>query len=155
MSESLSSCHDYEDSDVSVSQDAMSQDEKAQNADREYFAYMLANYDAAQKINTYIGKSRDPFLKVDLINEKMTRGARSTRQAAGNWRLEMIVGPFVTKKESVYFRELWKQKSRGILSRLERGMNLAEIHKKTCWDASKGQDEEMVSSSEISDYDFI
>ena len=112
-----------------------------------FFAYMLANYDPSQKINTYIGKSRNPNKKVTLINQKKTKGSKSTRQAAGNWELQMIIGPFVEKQESINFREHWKQQSRGIKSRIQRGITLAKEYDKMCWDSRVIDDEGMDTQS--------
>jgi len=145
ISDSSISCQESD-----VSYDAMSEDDRAKNAETLYFAYMIANYVASQKINTYIGKSRDPFIKLDMINQKKAKGAKSTRQAAGHWNLEMIVGPFLRKDESAQFRELWKQKSRGIPSRRQRGKDLAGNYNKICWDASVLQGGEAAPPS---DYD--
>jgi hypothetical protein len=86
-----------------------------------------------QKINTYIDKSKNPFVSCESHNNKLSK-YKKTRPAAGNWDLKMIVGPF-SRSDSILFKNLWKSESRGIKSRLNRGIELAISHKKICWDS--------------------
>lgn len=111
-----------------------------------YFAYMMVNFKAEQKINTYIGKSRNPVEKVSEHNAKKTKGAKSTKQAAGSWKIYMIVGPFPTKSASSKFRDEWKANSRGIPSRAKRGENLAHENDMKVWDTRV--DDEAFKASE-------
>ena len=153
----------------------------------EYFCYMMVTFQHKEKINTYIGKSRNPIDKVKQHNHKKGRKSKhnnvnhndiSSNEASdsdddnnttttttkhinnsmpqihkediiqqnGNnitaaattttdkWQLEMIIGPVENKNKAIDFKNLWRQKSRGIQSRRTRGKTLASSNKKTTWD---------------------
>lgn len=91
-----------------------------------YWCYLMVNFQPEQKINTYIGKTKDPPKKVEEHNQRKAKGQKTTKAAAPYWSLEMIIGPFNDKGSAIEFRDKWKQKSRGIQSRRQRGLDLSD-----------------------------
>jgi hypothetical protein len=57
------------------------------------FLYLLSKEDES-KDNTYIGKTRNPLFRVQQQNRLRKGGAKSTRQAAPDLKLLMVIGPF-------------------------------------------------------------
>lgn len=116
----------------------MSEDEKAEMMsgpeEEIYFCYLAINFDQTQKINTHIGKSRNPAEKVDLLNEINRTSNRTSKKPKPIWYLSLIIGKFNSKNEAIEFAESWKQQSRGIVSRRKFGMKMATMFQKTCWD---------------------
>ena len=101
-----------------------------------HWAYMMVNYEHRQKINTFIGNSTQPACSVRLHNGGMAGGAKSTKAAAGSWKLQMIVGPLPDECYANKCASYWRH-SRGIPSRCERGKKIARILGLTCWDRNK------------------
>ena len=58
---------------------------------------------------------------------------------AGPWQVEMIIGPFHEWESAMEARDLWRQNSRGIISKKERGSNfIARSYPGVaCWDKRK------------------
>ena len=99
-----------------------------------FFSFMMVNFMANQKINTFIGECYDPFSKVVYHNEGRAGTSKTTRSAAPHWKLNMIIGEFRTEKEAQDFSKDWRVKSRGILSRRGRGKDLARTSNVLiCW----------------------
>jgi hypothetical protein len=98
-----------------------------------YFCWIMITTLENQKLNTFIDKSKNPFISCESHNNKSSK-CKKTKSAAGSWNLKMIIGPF-NRLESIEFKKLWKAESRGIKSRLNRGIELAVSHEKICWDA--------------------
>ncbi len=108
--------------------------EASEGRSEDRFCYMMVNFKAEQKINTYIGEGKDPYEDVLLHNSGRAKDSKSTRSAAPNWELNMIIGPFKNSGDACKFVEPWRVNSRGILSRRKRGMELARLQNLTCWD---------------------
>ncbi len=104
------------------------------NEERWWWCYMMVNFMPDQKINTFICESQHPNTTVDEHNHGNVKGSKSTKSAAGNWILDMIIGPFDTRQDSMEFAKTWRKNSRGIPSRKRRGRDLAKESNKTCWD---------------------
>ena len=99
-----------------------------------WFCFMMVNWQPEQKINTWIEETINPTLSLKLHNKKIAPKSKYTKSAAGFWKLEMIVGEFKDFESASKFVHGWKQQSRGIRSRRERGIDLANKNKLVCWD---------------------
>lgn len=95
---------------------------------------------ANQKTLTHIGKSRQPLRCVHLHNKKKVH-SKLTHGAAGLWSIELVIGPFDTKRETFPLRDLWKSKTRGPVTRREFGKWLAAQIGCKCYDAKHGMEE--------------
>ncbi len=92
----------------------------------------MANFDGSQKTLTHVGRSRNPIRKVHLHNTKSLQ-TKSTRAAAGLWKLELMCGPLKSRLDGMTVKNLWKR-SRGVKSRRQRGISLALEWGLKCWD---------------------
>ncbi len=88
-----------------------------------YYSYMIVNNEPAQKISTWIDECRDPALALEIHNKG---GFPSTKASAPHWKLKMVIGPFIIPSEASDFSVDWKSASRGIHSRVKRGISLAQ-----------------------------
>lgn len=89
-----------------------------------------------QKINTLIGTSQNPYHSWKHYNSSEYNN-KKTKFAIGKWKLSMIIGPFTTQTEADDFSDIWKRESRGKNPRLEKGIELAKLHEKQCFDKRK------------------
>ncbi len=99
-----------------------------------FFCFMMVNFIPNQKINTYIAETQNPYQSVILHNKGNAKCSKSTKSAAPNWELNMIIGPFNYIEEAFDFAKDWKSNSRGIPSRRKRGQDLAREKDLICWD---------------------
>jgi hypothetical protein len=80
--------------------------------------------------------SRDYDMEKNSFNKR--HGMKSEEKKQANlspcWQIEMIIGPFATKDESVQFKEEWKLRSRGIKPRRKKGEKLADEYGKIVYD---------------------
>lgn len=99
------------------------------------FSYLIINTDKmTNRVNTHIGKSTNPFIKVELHNACATKTSKKrTKSAAPAWKLVMIIGPFNNHGELDIFSGAWKKTTRGILSRYREGYHYARTFKKEIW----------------------
>ena len=124
------------------------------------YCYLCVNFDEEVKTNTHVGHSIYPREKVKLLNNY-----KDPTGATEHWTLAMIVGPFIDHRRAKIFRDLWKYKSRGHVSRLNRGLFLTrdfnrklrelgmtpdtdgwnKFHMK-CWDLRKDESMDTTSS---------
>jgi hypothetical protein len=87
-----------------------------------------------RRMFTHIGKSREPVRKVLRHNEGMvTSHKRSTRSSAPHWRLEEWVGPFATRRDARLFQTSWFRNTKGVKTRMERGIQLANEYNVICY----------------------
>lgn len=106
-----------------------------------FFSYLMINFSENQKINTHIGTSRNPPMKVEMFNKTNT-ARRKSKKVKPTWVLTMITGPFSSRKEAKEFTAEWKDSSRGIPSRRAMGKRMACNRGLTCWDQAKEEDKE-------------
>jgi len=109
-----------------------------------YFVYLMAasaslrlgddKNSKVRRMSTHIGKSREPVRKVLRHNEGLVNSyKRSTRSCAPNWRLEEWIGPFQTRHAAREFQKSWFKNTKGVKTRVERGVQLASEHKVICY----------------------
>jgi hypothetical protein len=92
--------------------------------------YLNIFYDI-KKINTHIGSSRNPDIKVSRKNKKKVSNKKSNKEKVDlitPWKIGMIIGPFKAKEISFEFKEAWRKGTRGINSRLGTGKELANFY---------------------------
>lgn len=98
--------------------------------------YMMVNFLHNQKINTWIDNSENPIDAVRKHNEKKINNAKSTKSAAPFWKLTLIIGPFFDDEERNELQKLWNTKSRGIIPRRNKGVELAKKNNKECFSSN-------------------
>lgn len=99
-----------------------------------WYCFMMVNWSAEQKINTWIEESIQPLLSLELHNGKKAFNSKYTQSAAGSWKIELIIGSFDNIDEAHRFVLDWKDQCRGVPSRRQKGIHLAQINKLICWD---------------------
>ena len=95
-----------------------------------WWCFLIVNGEVKTKINTFIHHS-DAHPAEELERHNAGR-IKSTRGAAGHWKLQMNVGPFPDEELAEGFSHLWK-KGRGIAGRIKRGCELSEKYDLTCF----------------------
>ncbi len=97
------------------------------------------NSHTAQKTLTHVGKSRQPIRCVDLHNKRLLP-SKLTQSAAGQWELELVVGPVGDRRQAASLKQLWCQSTRGPITRRQFGKFLANELGVPCYDRSLGQE---------------
>ena len=96
-----------------------------------YFSFLITNDSGSQKrVVAVVSHSKRPQEEIDLHN---TKKIKHTRSGAPNWKMTMLIGEFKVEEDSKKFSELWKTGTRGIPSKINRGMALAKEKKLTCY----------------------
>ncbi len=95
--------------------------------DKDWFCYLMKQLGGPCKNEANIKVATEAFTdvyrhNVGEINDKSTKPAR------GLWQVEMIIGPFGNENAASVFRREWMEESRGIESRRQRGIKLAESY---------------------------
>lgn len=99
---------------------------KSNSRNGDTWIYLITNREPAVKTHSFIGTSRNPLEKLRLhLTGKITQ----TRVAAAHWNLELVLGPFDSDKANT-LAITWREKSRGIHSRRNKGYELAKIENK-------------------------
>jgi hypothetical protein len=93
----------------------------------DFWCYLMINYNPHNKINTHIGKSRNPDAKVNMWNAKCHKRVNiQDGEIPSIWMLVMVLGPFETESDARILKVIWKNRSRGIGPRKVKGIDLAE-----------------------------
>lgn len=71
---------------------------------------------------TYIGTSRDPWVSLRRHNRLLPCNNRKTKVGAGYWKLELILGPFLSGSHRV--KKAWETGTRGLASKFRRGFEI-------------------------------
>jgi len=96
-----------------------------------HFSFLITNKSGSQKrVVAVVSYSRKPPEEIALHNEKKIK---HTRSGAPNWKLTMLIGEFKSSEDSKKFSELWKTGTRGISSKINRGLELAKEKDLTVW----------------------
>ena len=89
------------------------------------YVYMISHDKPEIKTHTYIGCTENFLKRLNQHNGLESGGPRITKRAAGSWKPVIIlkiekkdIKPKLIKKE-------WKQSSRGLESRIRKGLELA------------------------------
>lgn len=92
------------------------------------YLYLISHDRKEIKTHTYIGCTENFLKRLNQHNGLELGGPRITKRAAGSWKPVIIikVGENMDSKE---LKKEWKQSSRGLESRVKRGIELAVKHK--------------------------
>ena len=101
---------------------------------RDLFLYLISHDRKEIKTHTYIGCVEDFISRLHQHNGQINGGPRITRRAAGSWDPVMILKlPKNRTFESKVVKKEWKQTSRGLESRIKKGVSLAMKYGLTCY----------------------
>jgi hypothetical protein len=93
-----------------------------------YFLYLISLRECTGRMVGLIGSSRHPLERLQEQNRdpEHRKGSKKARPEAGNWRLEMVIGPWKIEKTSVFqLVEQWKQTGKGGLTeQIQAGVQL-------------------------------
>lgn len=98
------------------------------------FLYLISHDRKDIKTHTYIGCVEDFVSRLHQHNGQINGGPRITRRAAGSWDPVVILKlPKDRTFKSKTIKREWKQSSRGLESRIRKGLSLALKYKLTCY----------------------
>lgn len=106
-----------------------------------YFCMLYINHDITEKIKTEILFSQYPFEALENLNQKKKQKTNKELTEQQLWNIFMIIGPFGTMEESEDFHLKWKSKTRGVISRMRRGVELAALQDVNVFVETKKQSE--------------
>lgn len=90
------------------------------------FLYLISHSKKDIKTHTYIGGTANFNKRIKQHNNKIPGGPRITRRASPFWKPVMILQlPAARKYSSKILKKEWKQSSRGLESRIRKGLELA------------------------------
>ena len=96
-----------------------------------YFSFLITNKSGNQKrVVAVVSHSRKPLEEIASHNGKKIK---HTRSGAPNWKMTMLIGEFESEEDSKKFSESWKTGTRGIRSKINRGLELAKEKELTVW----------------------
>ena len=127
--------------------DAARRREKA----RPWFVFLMINFLASTKTNTHVDFSRRPRRRWHQLNTGKIKNARNTKPAETHWELEMVLGPISSRRQAERMAEVWKAKSRGLKSRRDKGIVIAQDSGLICWDKRLDEEEGAIQTLRASD----
>ncbi len=93
------------------------------------YLYLISHDRPEIKTHTYIGCTENFRKRLNQHNGLETGGPRITKRAAGSWQPVIIIK--INDSNSTSSKDLkkeWKQSSRGLESRIKRGIEIAVKH---------------------------
>jgi hypothetical protein len=97
---------------------------------KKMFLYLICHNRKDIKTHTYIGASGNFIRRLKQHNLETPGGPRITRRAAGNWQAVMILElPSSRSFSSKVLKREWKSSSRGLESRVRKGLEIAHKYK--------------------------
>tara|TARA_B100001063_G_scaffold168609_1_gene157784 strand:- start:1582 stop:1995 length:414 start_codon:yes stop_codon:yes gene_type:complete len=92
------------------------------------YLYLISHGRSDIKTHTYIGCTENFLKRLNQHNGIEPGGPRITKRAAGSWEPVLILRlkPSVKSKD---LKKEWKQSSRGLVSRIKKGLELAVKNK--------------------------
>lgn len=81
--------------------------------DGEYYTFLMS-HNVSSKTDSYVGYTTNPVRDVYLHNERLIPD-RNTAAAAGNWELDVVLGPFACKAVAIDCGRTWVHGTRGKL----------------------------------------
>jgi hypothetical protein len=92
-----------------------------------YFIYLMSlSHPVVSKTDSHIGYSTNPLMDLYCHNHKLM-GDRSTCIAAPYWMLDIVIGPFASKKQAVECGRVWVNQTRGKEPKRNKAPFLASI----------------------------
>lgn len=93
------------------------------------YLYLISHDRPEIKTHTYIGCTENFLKRLNQHNGLEAGGPRITKRAAGSWEPVLILKIDKKKVNPKNLKREWKQSSRGLESRVKRGIELAVKHK--------------------------
>ena len=101
---------------------------------QELFLYLICHDRKDIKTHTYIGCVADFKSRLKQHNGELNGGPRITRRAAGSWYAVIVLKlPKERSFKSKDVKKEWKQSSRGLESRVKKGLLLANKYNLTIY----------------------
>jgi hypothetical protein len=98
------------------------------------FLYLISHNRKDIKTHTYIGCVEDFVSRLHQHNGQINGGPRITKRAAGSWDPVIVLKlPTDRTFKSKEIKREWKQTSRGLESRIRKGLSLAKKYNLTCY----------------------
>jgi predicted GIY-YIG superfamily endonuclease len=91
------------------------------------YLYLISHPRPEIKTHTYIGCTENFLKRLNQHNGLEAGGPRITKRAAGSWEPVLIL-KLNDEKNSKQLKREWKQSSRGLESRVKRGIEMAVKH---------------------------
>mgnify|MGYP000721022493 CR=1 FL=1 len=95
------------------------------------YVYMISHNRPEIKTHTYIGCTGNFLKRLNQHNGLESGGPRITKRAAGAWKPVIILKILDKKIKAKQIKSEWKQSSRGLESRIRKGLELAIKNKLT------------------------
>lgn len=92
------------------------------------YLYLISHDRKEIKTHTYIGCTENFLKRLNQHNGLEAGGPRITKRAAGSWKPVIIIR-LNDELNSKDLKKEWKQSSRGLESRVKKGIELAVKHK--------------------------
>lgn len=108
---------------------------------RPWFVFLMINFLPSTKTNTHVDFSRRPRRRWHRLNTGKIKSARNTKPAENHWELEMVLGPIQSKRQAQEMANNWKARSRGLKSRRDKGIVIAQDGGLVCWDKRLDEEE--------------
>lgn len=90
------------------------------------YLYLISHDRPEIKTHTYIGCTENFLRRLNQHNGLEAGGPRITKRAAGSWEPVIIIKiPYDSTLNSKDLKKEWKQSSRGLESRIRRGLEIA------------------------------
>lgn len=94
------------------------------------YLYLISHDKKEIKTHTYIGCAENFLKRLNQHNGLESGGPRITKRAAGSWKPIIIIKiEDKTKIDSKKLKKEWKQSSRGLESRIKKGIEIAVNNK--------------------------
>jgi hypothetical protein len=88
-----------------------------------WWVYLCTNFNPSMKTNSCVALGEDPVDAVERAGATADAGQRGALKA-GDWRLEIVIGPFAKKATVDRLAKKWRNSSRGITSRRKEGYKM-------------------------------
>lgn len=98
------------------------------------FLYLMSTVShKTSRIRNRIGDASNPFKRILEQNRVSGHkgGSKATRSGAPNWKLELVIGPFV--KGLTRFRMQWEHQTRELNARILKGIRRARAQRVRFW----------------------
>jgi hypothetical protein len=105
-----------------------------------YFIFLMSlPHSITSKTDSYVGHTTNPIAEVYRHNNKLTID-RNTCMAAPNWKLDIVLGPFICKEAAIDCGRAWVNGTRGKESKRAKAPFLASAHNVNIYTYTKQSD---------------
>lgn len=99
------------------------------------YTFLITHPLHGKKTSAHVGHSTNPALDVYLHNHLKTND-RTTSAAAPHWRLDMVMGPFLSHEQATECSKEWVNNTRGMDSKRKRALLLSRMYGVPLYSAS-------------------